>query len=274
MIRRPAAGGPFRRRSALTLRAGADNNARMKARSSRKTTAPAPGSSATRKARRSQSLALAEQALERTRADLELAHRQLSQKIGEVQALQAALERQAVRDFLTGLFNRRHLGDVMPSMLALAERDRQPLAVAVIDLDHFKAVNDRYGHAVGDMLLAAFGKLLATRMRKSDIACRYGGEAFCLLMPRTDAPTAQRKIAALLKLWRGVAFPIEGAQGRGTLTGLTFSAGISDSIRASGAAEPLLRAADACVLDAQRLGRDRIVVQAVPAPAEPASIPQ
>lgn len=205
-------------------------------------------------------------AAERARGELETVNRQLSQKIEEVQALQTALERQAVRDFLTGLFNRRHLNDVLPSMLALAARDRQPLAVAILDLDHFKDVNDRYGHQVGDMLLATFGKLLATRMRKSDIACRYGGEEFCLLMPRTDAQSAQRKIAALLKLWRGAAFPIEGDDGSATLTGLSFSAGVSDSIRASGSVEQLLRAADSCVLEAKRLGRDRVVVHALAAP--------
>lgn len=253
----------------------------MKARSSRKA-APAPGSTGARRSRKARppqdsdaqlSLALVEQALERTKSDLTDANRQLSQKIDEVHALQAALERQAVRDFLTGLFNRRHLNDVLPSMLALAERDRQPLSFAVIELDHFDDVNDRYGRAVGDLLLAAFGKLLATRMRKSDIACRFSGEAFCLLLPRTDAPTAQRKIAALLKLWRGVAVPLESASSGSTLTGLTCSAGISDSIRAGGSAERMLQAAEACVLDARRLGCDRIVVQSIPAPAEPASIP-
>ncbi len=212
-------------------------------------------------------------AAERAKAELEAINRQLSQKVDEVQALQSALERLAVRDFLTGLFNRRHLNDVLPSMLALAARGREPLAVAIIDLDHFKDVNDRYGHLVGDMLLGAFGKLLATRMRKSDIACRYGGEEFCLLMPHTDAQTAQRKIAALLKLWRGVAFPVEGAHGGGTLTGLTFSAGVSDSVRAGGAAEQLLRSADACVLEAKRLGRDRIVAHSLAAHAEPAAVP-
>jgi diguanylate cyclase (GGDEF)-like protein len=210
------------------------------------------------------------QAAEQARVELETVNQQLSQKIDEVQALRAALERQAVRDFLTGLFNRRHLNDVMPSMLALAERDRQPLALVVIDLDHFKAVNDRYGHLVGDMLLAAFGKLLATRMRKSDIACRYGGEEFCLLMPRTDAQAAQRKVVALMKLWRSASFQIEDGNGGSTLTGLTFSAGVSDSTRAGGSADELLRAADTCVLEAKRLGRERIVVHAAPVPSESA----
>ena len=83
-----------------------------------------------------------------------------------MQALQSELEKQATRDFLTGLFNRRHLNDVLPQMLAQARREQQPLAVAIIDLDHFKAVNDRHGHVAGDTLLASFGSLLnKTRAR-------------------------------------------------------------------------------------------------------------
>ena len=95
--------------------------------------------------------------------------------------------------------------------------------MAIIDLDHFKAVNDRYGHGAGDTLLAAFGRLLAAHCRKSDVACRYGGEEFCLLLPRTDAATAQRKVSHLLALWRQQRFEIEGD----SLSGLSFSAGIS-----------------------------------------------
>ncbi|HEY2927534.1 tetratricopeptide repeat-containing diguanylate cyclase, partial [Piscinibacter sp.] len=139
---------------------------------------------------------------ERAKLELETINQQLSQKVDEVQSLQTALRQQAVRDFLTGLFNRRHLNDILPSMMALAQRDGQPLAVALIDLDHFKDVNDRHGHGAGDRLLAAFGDLLGTHGRKSDVACRYGGEEFCVLMPRTDAMAARRKIGALLKLWR------------------------------------------------------------------------
>jgi diguanylate cyclase (GGDEF)-like protein len=213
-------------------------------------------------------------AAERAKAELEAVNQQLSQKIDEVQALQTALERQAVRDFLTGLFNRRHLNDVMPTLLALAARERQPLAVVIIDLDNFKDVNDRYGHLTGDALLAAFGRLLLTRVRKSDVACRYGGEEFCLLMPRTDAPTAQRKVAALLKVWRSAAFPIETGRGAATLTGLTFSAGVSDSVRAGGSAEQLLKVADDCVLEAKRIGRERIVLHSSRPRAEAVSAQQ
>ena len=135
-------------------------------------------------------------------------------------------KQQATRDFLTGLFNRRHLDDVLPAMLAMAQRDRQPLSVVIIDLDHFKTVNDQLGHAAGDRLLAAFGELLGTHNRKSDVACRYGGEEFCLLMPRTAAAAARRKTLALLKQWSaqcdGDAQKLPGAR--------SFSAGVADSL--------------------------------------------
>jgi len=192
---------------------------------------------------------------ERAKAELEAMNQKLSQKVSEVESLQAALKEQAVCDFLTGLFNRRYLNDVLPSMLALAQRDREPLAVAIIDLDHFKAVNDRHGHLAGDMLLAAFGDLLAKRIRKSDVACRYGGEEFCLLLPRTDAHAARRKLDTLLRAWRNAVFNIE----TGTLSGNTFSAGVADSRSVSGPVEMLLKAADDCVLEAKRRGRDRVI---------------
>ncbi len=194
-------------------------------------------------------------ATERARSELEAINQQLSHKIEEVQALQAALRQQATRDFLTGLFNRRHLNDTLPSMLALAERDQQPLAVAIIDFDHFKAVNDQHGHAVGDMLLAAFGRLLIEQGRKSDVACRYGGEEFCLLMPRTDAQAACRKVKALLKLWRSTVFALDGI----TLSGLSFSAGVCDSRQAPQSGAALLKVADDSLLQAKDLGRSRVL---------------
>jgi len=137
----------------------------------------------------------------------------------------------------------------------------------IIDLDHFKAVNDEHGHLAGDRLIAAFGELLLKRFRKSDVACRYGGEEFCLLLPRTDAQAARRKVIALQKLWRAAVFTLEGC----ALTGNTFSAGVADSfaapLSAALSAEDLLRSADVCVLEAKRLGRDRVVLSSASAQA-------
>ena len=200
---------------------------------------------------------------ERARSELQAANEQLSRKVREVESLQEALRQQASRDFLTGLFNRRHLNDTLPSMLALAQRDAQPLAVAIIDLDHFKAVNDHHGHGVGDKLLAAFGKLLVRHGRKSDVACRYGGEEFCLLMPRTGTQAAVRKVNALLKLWRAEVFALE----TGALGGLSFSAGVSDSKLAPHSVALLLKSADDALLAAKHLGRGRVLAADASTPA-------
>jgi diguanylate cyclase (GGDEF)-like protein len=193
---------------------------------------------------------------EKARAELESANRQLKSKIAEVESLQHALRQQATRDFLTGLFNRRHLDDVLPSMLAMAQRDEQPLSVVIIDLDHFKAVNDQLGHAAGDRLLADFGALLGAHCRKSDVACRYGGEEFCLLLPRTPAAAARRKTLALLKQWaQQCETPdalLPGAR--------SFSAGVADSSCVQADAAALLEAADARLLQAKRAGRNRVLL--------------
>lgn len=203
-----------------------------------------------------QSIDARRRSTERARAELEAANQQLKSKIAEVESLQQALQQQATRDFLTGLFNRRHLDDVLPAMLAMAQRDRQPLSVVIIDLDHFKTVNDELGHAAGDRLLSAFGALLGAHNRKSDVACRYGGEEFCLLMPRTSAAAARRKTLALLKEWsvqcEGGAQPLPGAR--------SFSAGIADSLVAPGEVTALLKAADDMLLLAKRRGRNRVLM--------------
>jgi len=197
-------------------------------------------------------------ATERARAELEATNKALSQKIDEVQALQEALRQQATRDELTGLFNRRHLNNTLPAMWALAQRENKPLAVAIIDLDHFKRVNDEHGHDAGDRLLTAFGRLLASSLRKSDVACRYGGEEFCVLMPETDAAGARRKIAVLLKRWRVESLML-GAAGPG---GTSFSAGVADSTAATANWQALLKRADDELLTAKRTGRNRVLVAA------------
>jgi diguanylate cyclase (GGDEF)-like protein len=193
-------------------------------------------------------------ATERARGALVAINEELSRRVREVQALQEALRQQATQDPLTGLFNRRHLNDTLPQLHALAAREGQPLALAIIDLDHFKRVNDRHGHAVGDQLLSAFGELLATHSRRSDVACRYGGEEFCLLMPRTDAATARRKVQALLRRWRAVRLAGDGR----VVDGLSFSAGTADTQLAPGSPDALLKAADDALLAAKRAGRNRV----------------
>jgi diguanylate cyclase (GGDEF)-like protein len=193
---------------------------------------------------------------ERARAELAAINDQLSRKVNEVESLQEALRQQATHDPLTGLFNRRHLNDTLPTLFALARRDAQTMALVLIDLDHFKQVNDLHGHAAGDQLLAAFGELLASHGRRSDVACRYGGEEFCLLMPRTDADGARRKVQGLLRRWRAQAFDFAGTR----LQGLSFSAGVADTHLAPASPDALLKLADDLLLAAKREGRNRVGV--------------
>lgn len=202
-----------------------------------------------------------QRATERARAELVLANRALSRQIEQVQALQAALREQATQDALTGLANRRHLNDTLPSLLALALRERAALTVVVIDLDHFKQVNDEHGHPVGDRVLAAFGRLLREQLRSSDQAFRYGGEEFCLLMPHTAASQALGKLEQMLHAWRAQVHEHDG----GVLTGLSFSAGVADTQRLPFSPQALLNAADHALLVAKRAGRGR-VREAAPLP--------
>ena len=195
---------------------------------------------------------------EKARSELETANKELAQKMLQVQSLQASLREQAVRDGLTNLFNRRHLGDVLPGMLALARRNDWALAVAIIDLDRFKTVNDEFGHLVGDTVLKSFAQLLLAHLRKSDVVCRYGGEEFCVLMPRTTTAQGRRKIDALLKEWRAVRLHADGK----VLGQQTFSAGVAQSLAAGlgdELADALLKRADDCALLAKRAGRNRVL---------------
>lgn len=171
--------------------------------------------------------------------------------------LQEDLRAEAVRDPLTGLHNRRWLAEAMPRELARARRMRQPLAVLMIDLDHFKRYNDSHGHAGGDALLAAFGRLLAGLVRAEDVACRHGGEEFVLVLPGADAVQAQARGDALRTALAALR-PLEGGR---VLPSTTASIGIAVT-RADGDETPaaLLARADQALYRAKRDGRDRCVV--------------
>ena len=208
-------------------------------------------------------------ATERSRARLAAINAQLAQKMIEVQSLQEALRQQATVDVLTGLYNRRHLNEVLPAQLAIARRAGTPLALVIIDLDHFKAVNDQHGHPAGDTLLAAFGQLLAQSLRKSDLACRYGGEEFCLLLPRSTAAAARRKVQALLRRWRQTAFDLNAGKAQPPLQGQSFSAGVADSSDLLASPEALLAAADQALLVAKQAGRNRVLLAPATDPADP-----
>jgi diguanylate cyclase (GGDEF)-like protein len=192
-------------------------------------------------------------AAERSRAALAEANEQLTRKIAEVQALQAQLQAQATQDALTGLANRRHLNERLPAMLALAQREGTPLAVVLIDLDHFKRVNDGYGHPAGDQLLAAFGALLREHLRKSDQAFRYGGEEFCLLLPETDGPEAAAILDAYRRRVEEADLVYEGKSLK-----VTISGGVATFPADADGRKTLFEAADQALYAAKQAGRNRV----------------
>lgn len=116
---------------------------------------------------------------------------------GKVQALNRRLTQLAIRDPLTGLYNRRFMEESLERELIRAKRNNYPVSVVMCDLDHFKMINDRYGHLVGDRVLKAFASLLKRHCRGSDIGCRYGGEEFLLVFPNMAGDIACRRAEGL-----------------------------------------------------------------------------
>jgi diguanylate cyclase (GGDEF)-like protein len=209
-------------------------------------------------AERERDVALMKQAeAERARSELESLNSELAVKVDEIQRLQNKLREQAIRDPLTDLYNRRYLQEELGNEIKLAERRHYPIGVVLIDLDHFKSVNDRYGHPVGDKVLVELADLMRANIRGSDFACRFGGEEFCLVLSDIRLEHALLRIQKLLERFRSLVISLEGKQ---RLRGLTFSAGVAEYPRDGRSADALLQAADAALYRAKAAGRDRIVV--------------
>ena len=177
--------------------------------------------------------------------------------IGNLRNL-ALAETRAATDALTGLPNRRALQDTVRRMVAQAGRSLDPLAVLALDLDHFKQINDRFGHEKGDDVLAAVGPLLAEGVRESDFVARAGGEEFCILLPDTDEVGA-REVAE--KLRESIArLEVPGVERQ-----ITGSFGIAVYPLQAIDAPTLLRKADRALYLAKEHGRNRIELAATPA---------
>lgn len=164
----------------------------------------------------------------------------------------------AVTDPLTGLYNRRYLDTHMPLLMERSITRERPLSVLVIDIDRFKGVNDTHGHDVGDEVIREFAKRIRLTIRGIDLACRYGGEEFVIVLPDTDVDTAEI-IAERLRL-RIASSPFEIGPGPLNLD-ITASVGLSALSRPGETPDMLLKRADLALYEAKNTGRNRVVAK-------------
>jgi diguanylate cyclase (GGDEF)-like protein len=189
------------------------------------------------------------------RDDLEKANAQLKSQLEEIKGLQLLLREQAIRDQLTGLFNRRYLIETLERELARAQRGHYPVSLIMIDLDHFKNLNDTYGHRVGDLVLQSLGKMLLVKTRLGDIPCRYGGEEIIIVFPDVDAEVTTQRAEFLRKAFEELSFNIAGMSIHATL-----SAGVATFPDHATDMDGLLHTVDQALYAAKAAGRNRVEI--------------
>ena len=172
-----------------------------------------------------------------------------------------ALRVQAIRDALTGLFNRRYLEEALARELRRAQHGGDPLTVIMLDLDHFKEFNDTYGHPAGDDLLKHIGALIDGRTRRVDVACRYGGEEFVLILPGATLEVGVRRGEELRQVISRSEVEHQGKR----LPAVTVSAGVASSPQHGTEPAELLQADDAALYRAKPSGRNCVVAHQPPA---------
>lgn len=195
------------------------------------------------------------QQLRKTREALRLGEQTLRQQLDEIQTLQVKLQDQATRDPLTGLYNRRFLDTIVGRELARCRRESEHLVVMMIDIDHFKKVNDTYGHPGGDEVLKGLAALLHRELRTTDVACRYGGEEFLLLLPGMPPDISLVRANQWRNAFAEMTVTLEGIAVKATLSiGIAIYPTDGESII------ELTQCADLALYRAKEEGRNRAVL--------------
>jgi diguanylate cyclase (GGDEF)-like protein len=191
-----------------------------------------------------------------------MANLSLHEQLIEIHVLQDQLREQAYRDPLTGLYNRRYLDSTLERELSRCRREGQPLCLMLIDIDHFKRVNDTYGHQAGDEVLIHLASMLSAQARSADVVCRFGGEEFLLLLPNMPLSNALERA----EQWRADFAATTVTFGEFRMQA-TLSFGISTYSGHGTSAAELIRRADQALYRAKMEGRNRIVVFSADTPA-------
>jgi diguanylate cyclase (GGDEF)-like protein len=170
--------------------------------------------------------------------------------------LRETLRTQSIRDQLTGLYNRRHMEESLERELRRASRSGRAIGIVLVDIDHFKRVNDTHGHEAGDKLLKAVGQFLQSRMREEDLACRYGGEEFVFVLPEASLDATSQRAERLREEVKGLRVQHRGRD----LEPVSISLGVAVFPEHGTTGASLLRSADHALYRAKAEGRDRLVV--------------
>jgi diguanylate cyclase (GGDEF)-like protein/PAS domain S-box-containing protein len=196
----------------------------------------------------------AEVALQESESRQRALNKELEKRIKEIAGLEAELREQAIRDPLTGLYNRRYLNETIDREFERARRHGQPISILMIDIDHFKKINDTYGHLAGDACLEVLADLLQQITRKADIACRYGGEEFLLLLPGAQIESAALRAEELRKIFENSVMPYDGREIKNTISiGMAAYPADGDSHY------EIIDKADQALYSAKNTGRNRVV---------------
>ena len=190
-----------------------------------------------------------------TEAALQTVNADLHERIAQIEELQEELREQAIRDPLTGLYNRRYLSETLQRELGRAEREGYPVSIVMIDVDRFKRVNDEHGHAAGDQVLRFLGAQFRAETRAGDIACRYGGDEFLMVLPNTPVEVAYVRAEE----WRA-AVKDSSVYWMEWSEPTTLSLGVAGFPEHGATSDEVMIAADGAVYEAKRLGRDRTVL--------------
>jgi diguanylate cyclase (GGDEF)-like protein len=200
---------------------------------------------------------------------LEDANRQLRGQLAQIESMQTQLREQAVRDSLTGLYNRHYMEEALAQGLAKSCRCDRVLAVVLIDIDNFKRLNDTYGHLAGDEILKGLAQVLIARSRYEDVACRYGGEEFMVILRDTTTAVAQERAEQWRKAFAGIRFRLGDS-----VVSATFSAGVAGFPEHAQDRAGLIGAADMALYAAKASGRNRVVVATSMTSSFPADDPE
>jgi diguanylate cyclase (GGDEF)-like protein len=182
--------------------------------------------------------------------------KQIDEATRLLQVSEAQLRELSVRDPLTGLFNRRYLEETLEREIHRVERKHLSIGIIMLDLDHFKRINDAYGHAAGDAALQVLGSSLKSYIRTSDIACRYGGEEFVLILPEASLEVTRLRAERL----RQEVKKLKVSYNEILLETITLSLGVAAFPQHGSSYSTLLSAVDAAMYHAKINGRDRVVV--------------